>query len=128
MPLVSLDGDQDADLSVPTTGNVSPSEDTLDLVSEAPTFTRSPESSAGVDGTQAAEGAGGRAPDRSPQPDPPVSSRACGQAEVWMDPEGRSVFVSLKNNSNSDNVRPSQAMPSLSRVPLVIRATPVGGP
>lgn len=65
----------------------------MDVVSEAPTFTRNLESLAGVNGTQAAEGAGGRAPDRS-QPDPPVFTRACGQAEVQMDPEGRRVFVS----------------------------------
>ncbi|KAF6333470.1 hypothetical protein mRhiFer1_008214 [Rhinolophus ferrumequinum] len=69
VPLASSDGERDADSSVPTTGNVSPSEDTLDMASEAPTFTRSPESPAGVDGTQASAGAGGRAPDGSPQPD-----------------------------------------------------------
>ncbi|XP_032976870.1 uncharacterized protein LOC117030754 [Rhinolophus ferrumequinum] len=69
VPLASSDGEPDADSSVLTTGNVSPSEDTLDVVSEAPTFTRSPESPAGVNGTQASAGAGSRAPDRSPQPD-----------------------------------------------------------
>lgn len=76
--LTSSDEDLGEDPSVPVTGNGSLSEDSLDVVSEVPTFTRAPESPAGVDGTQAAAGEGGRAPDRSPQPDRPASSGACG--------------------------------------------------
>lgn len=109
VPLASSDGDQDADSSVPTTGNVSLSEDTLDVVSEAPTLTRSLESLAGVDGTQVAEGAEGRAPDRSPQPDPPVSSRACGQAEVQMDPEAASEAVVYRGLQSPKDGEPSSA-------------------
>ncbi|KAM5223982.1 uncharacterized protein RBU33_001830 [Hipposideros larvatus] len=76
--LTPLNRDQDGDSSVPVTENGSLSEDSLDVVSEVPSFTRTPESLAGVDGTQAAAGEGGRAPDRSPQPDPRSSSWACG--------------------------------------------------
>ncbi|KAM5223943.1 uncharacterized protein RBU33_001727 [Hipposideros larvatus] len=49
-----LNGDRDGDSSVPVTENGSLSEDSVDVVSEVPPFTRTPQSLAGVDGTQAA--------------------------------------------------------------------------
>lgn len=138
------DEDRRAASAVPVTEHSELSVDTLDMVSEAPAFSRTPESPTGVSDTQAVAGGRCPAPDGPSQPAPTPASQACvsGCSPHGGPGTARKVStVSLKRSSSSDDVRPTglyqgppRAVPSGGTVPrfqvrtLTIDRSPVSAP
>ncbi|XP_070638889.1 tumor necrosis factor receptor superfamily member 10A-like [Bos indicus] len=79
--------DESAESSVPTRGNLNQPEHIVDIPTEAPAITRALQSLADVNSPQAVAGEGARAPEWSPQPDPPSPAGPAETAKLPADLE-----------------------------------------
>lgn len=79
--------DESAESSVPTRGNLNQPEHIVDIPTEAPAITRALQSLVDVNSPQAVAGEGARAPEWSPQPDPPSPAGPAETAKLPADLE-----------------------------------------